>query len=852
MAGFFYWRPTMSFDFLSNDGSGSEDENAMNGARQFALQRRLASLNQQFSPDTTGLPSVQSVPTSRLAALNEQMSPDTPPAADLIQQNQQNRLASLNEQVAPTETAAQRQSVADYLAGFNARQEAIGNAGAAPQQSGGRGDYVPSGITPAARNNGVNPYAADRPGSQAQPQQSPLAGIGNFLGTLGTRVAAGLAEAANKIPENVPGAIDQGIGNAAGGLGSGLNIGTGVGQMFGPNPAYFAPGDPLNPSADASTPSNEQTTPYSSQTTGATNLPGASVLDPYFAALRQRIASQTRTSDQGPTIAPKAANSPTVQNPTPQTLSSGSGSGKSPQAATPASGAPPQQAASPGSPPARAPLPKFSFQPFTPGGGPQSGTPQPWTGPDGSQYVWDPNQANGKGAYVAAGPQGGISIGAQNGIPGLGGQPGGTYTGPGPGFAYGGVVNDPLTAANPVSPGQQGAQSNNPETPSGQPGPVGQVLQQAASDLQGLGAQASASQSPDVLSVFQQMGQNILDTLKQQETDLRNQAQQAGTQIDPATQFSLDTLQSNLDKQLTAVRQNLNNRGLYNSGIELSSENQVRSGELSGEAKIMSDRLSAIEKQLESGLTGLNSEAMKSVDQLGIAGAGAYAKQQQSAQDAQQAQYLAALKARLDAINQQALAGINNTSRENIARMNIGGKQSLQNSANQFKSGFDPYMLQLKDTGQSQLNDQTAQNRLDYLGQQQQFTAQQNALKAQQQQDLADLKAQAAEQGRLAALAARAGQQQAANDFKAQQDELNRQAQAKQGDLNRQAAAVRQYAYTSDRVTSGYLNELYDAMNNGTSYQEALDALNANAEHMAQEGADVSRIQATIQQLYGQ
>jgi hypothetical protein len=142
-------------------------------------------------------------------------------------------------------------------------------------------------------------------------------------------------------------------------------------------------------------------------------------------------------------------------------------------------------------------------------------------------------------------------------------------------------------------------------------------LQQVQSGL------GSTGQSADVSAVYLRQSQSILDMLNQEEATLRADAQKNGTTVDPATQFTISKLQETLDANIKTTKENLNSRGLYDSGIELQLENNLQKGSASDQAMVLNDRLTKLQDQLQAGLTNIGNQRVSTASQFGLAGANA-------------------------------------------------------------------------------------------------------------------------------------------------------------------------------------------------------------------------------------
>lgn len=132
--------------------------------------------------------------------------------------------------------------------------------------------------------------------------------------------------------------------------------------------------------------------------------------------------------------------------------------------------------------------------------------------------------------------------------------------------------------------------------------------------------------SPDVLAVYNQYLSDILSSIEKRINDLKSTAEQQGKELDQSTLLSLDTLRQRLSDELKSVREELNRRGLYESGILLELETKLRNNELSKEARILSERLNKIYDNLNNSLNQLYNAAIDVQSKYGLAAADAYAK----------------------------------------------------------------------------------------------------------------------------------------------------------------------------------------------------------------------------------
>ncbi len=132
--------------------------------------------------------------------------------------------------------------------------------------------------------------------------------------------------------------------------------------------------------------------------------------------------------------------------------------------------------------------------------------------------------------------------------------------------------------------------------------------------------------SPDVLAVYNQYLSDILSSIEKRINDLKSMAEQQDKELDQSTLFTLETLRQRLSDELKSVREELNRRGLYESGILLDLETKLRNNELSEEARILSERLNKIYDNLNNNLNQLYNAAIDVQSKYGLAAADAYAK----------------------------------------------------------------------------------------------------------------------------------------------------------------------------------------------------------------------------------
>lgn len=149
-------------------------------------------------------------------------------------------------------------------------------------------------------------------------------------------------------------------------------------------------------------------------------------------------------------------------------------------------------------------------------------------------------------------------------------------------------------------------------------GGLGALTSSIVSQLQQIGQSTiGPNAQPDVTGVFLQQSQAILKMLDEQEAQLRAESEKQGTQIDPATQFTIDKMRESLNEQLKTTREDLNRRGLNDSGILLELENRLQKGSMSDQARVLAERLTKLQDQLSSGLSNIRNQKVSTLSSFG-------------------------------------------------------------------------------------------------------------------------------------------------------------------------------------------------------------------------------------------
>lgn len=117
----------------------------------------------------------------------------------------------------------------------------------------------------------------------------------------------------------------------------------------------------------------------------------------------------------------------------------------------------------------------------------------------------------------------------------------------------------------------------------------------------------------------------LLDSINQMEQQLIEQYRQQGSELDPATKAALDELRRDVELRRQTLMEELNRRGLLQSGIWLEEENRLNQGLLTSQEQLLSSRLSDIQNRINE---AIQSFAQQRLNIMGTAWQNEMANQQ--------------------------------------------------------------------------------------------------------------------------------------------------------------------------------------------------------------------------------
>lgn len=280
----------------------------------------------------------------------------------------------------------------------------------------------------------------------------------------------------------------------------------------------------------------------------------------------------------------------------------------------------PAPAAAPAAPAAPAPAnaipatPTPAATPAATGGAPTPGQPGfQWPGMTGPTQVV--TGVDGKPYTIPTGPAGREFAGSsQDGSVVFWKMPDGSMRTTQNGKVLGQTPVSSAPAATPAAP----TPTANTQQPQTELGAMTQSVLQQMAELQ---AEVDNPETPtDVQGMYREQLTSILSMIEQEEGKLRAEAQQAGTSLDPATEYTLTKMREELDRQLKQQDMAMNARGLFDSGISVAAGSELRKGNMSDQAMVLSTRLSKIQDDLRKSLSGLSQQKIGLSSEFGKEG----------------------------------------------------------------------------------------------------------------------------------------------------------------------------------------------------------------------------------------
>lgn len=117
-------------------------------------------------------------------------------------------------------------------------------------------------------------------------------------------------------------------------------------------------------------------------------------------------------------------------------------------------------------------------------------------------------------------------------------------------------------------------------------------------------------------ALMTKLSEQLLGQLNTLESDLKKQYEQQGSVIDPATQAALKEMRAEVDRRRQGLMEEMNRRGLLQSGIWLEEENRILGNQLNSEEKLLAGRVADIQNRMTDALMKLGQERINTMGQL--------------------------------------------------------------------------------------------------------------------------------------------------------------------------------------------------------------------------------------------
>ncbi len=104
--------------------------------------------------------------------------------------------------------------------------------------------------------------------------------------------------------------------------------------------------------------------------------------------------------------------------------------------------------------------------------------------------------------------------------------------------------------------------------------------------------------------------------LDQMEAQIRDQYAQQGQTIDPATQAALAQIRQEVGRRREGLMEEMNRRGLLQSGVWLEMESRILNNQLTSEEQLLAGRLSDMQNRMTDSLMGLANQRLNTMGQM--------------------------------------------------------------------------------------------------------------------------------------------------------------------------------------------------------------------------------------------
>lgn len=124
---------------------------------------------------------------------------------------------------------------------------------------------------------------------------------------------------------------------------------------------------------------------------------------------------------------------------------------------------------------------------------------------------------------------------------------------------------------------------------------------------------------PNYQALYLALTEQILASIDQAEARIREMFERQMGTVDPLTQATLAQLREEFQRGRESLLNDLNRRGLLQSGIALQYAERLRKDELSAEERVLAQRMRTLQDQLNTALLGLAQQRLSARQQMGLA-----------------------------------------------------------------------------------------------------------------------------------------------------------------------------------------------------------------------------------------
>lgn len=202
------------------------------------------------------------------------------------------------------------------------------------------------------------------------------------------------------------------------------------------------------------------------------------------------------------------------------------------------------------------------------------------------------------------------------------------------------------TAPQPAPQQQQPAQPPVTQPPAAQPSVPGYGAEQAQGTLpaaQDLGQRMVQfgefvqsllnTSTPDTVAMISALQEQYLSELSNLQQTITRMFQEQMGGLDPATQAALTQLRQTVEEQRRQLWDEMNRRGLLQSGIALEMIDRLQRNQLTAEQQLIANQFRSLQQQMNQALLGFAQQRLAAVKEFGLAGIQAAERQALTAQD---------------------------------------------------------------------------------------------------------------------------------------------------------------------------------------------------------------------------